>query len=89
MHRERRGSREAPARAPASASRQANAPTPGALACLGRRPPENGQNSLGGRVSGRAVQSSWLGRSLAPEFESSFFRQKLLVKTRVTAVVYK
>ena len=55
MHRERRGSREAPARAPASASRQANDPTPGSLACLVRHPPEKGQNCLGGRASGRAA----------------------------------
>src|SRR5208337_724238 len=47
-------------------------PHPGVTRLLVRRPPQNGQNSLGGRASGRAVQSSWLGRSLAPEFESSF-----------------
>src|SRR5271157_3250543 len=34
MHRERRGSREAPARAPASASRQASAPTSGVTRLL-------------------------------------------------------
>src|SRR5271157_2545768 len=38
---------------------------PGSLASLVRHPPEKGQNSLGGRASGRAVQSSWLGRSLS------------------------